>query len=280
MTPSTNAFKGKLAIPLRAMRLLSTAMNRTLEARPVLKNPVAAFLFFLDLPEPFNLEDCWFSLDGSPFCARHTDWLAVDETTLREEYRPVLIGIRGIECPYVLDLGANIGMFSLKAFQLNPTAVVHAIEPGRATFQVLETNRRANPQFAWRTLHGAVWTADGEVGFEEVAVASTSAHVDMNSATTVLGIRLGTILSSISRPVIDLVKMDIEGAEEAVLRDSIGVLGRIRNLAVEVHPNRCDPREVGAILEGAFPRVVRIARERSSKPLILASRCQSPIDTK
>ena len=50
---------------------------------------------------------------------------------------------------------------------------------------------------------------------------------------------------------IDIVKMDIEGAEQTVFAADVSWLARVRALIIEWHPDRCDPRPMIATLEAA-----------------------------
>src|SRR6188768_2264802 len=45
---------------------------------------------------------------------------------------------------YILDVGANTGVYSLAAMCINPAAVVVAFEPGEAVFQKLKANIQLN----------------------------------------------------------------------------------------------------------------------------------------
>jgi FkbM family methyltransferase len=79
--------------------------------------------------------------------------------------------------PVVIDAGANIGLFAMVMLAARPDARVHSLEPGAATFALLEANARANPAFAWRAHRLAVWRAAGPVAFGAMD-ASTSSRID------------------------------------------------------------------------------------------------------
>jgi hypothetical protein len=66
-------------------------------------------------------------------------------------------------------------------------------------------------------------------------------------------------------------KMDIEGAEEAVLCGSETALRSVDRLVVEVHPQLCDQDWVIAVLRSTYDFLYRIPGRRSAKPLLLAS---------
>src|SRR5262249_29165666 len=145
-------------------------------------------------------------LGGHPFVTRGLDWVAVDEVALRGEYdfiRPLLAARR----PVVVDIGANIGMFSLFAFHVNRDASVHAFEPSADTFGLLERNRRANPSLAWRTHHAAVHARDGVIRFDN-RPASTARRVSEDAGDLVPCLSLRTVLERVATPV-TLLKIDV-----------------------------------------------------------------------
>lgn len=155
---------------------------------------------------------------------------------------------------FVLDIGANVGIFSLQAANLG--ANVLAIEPNPETFALLERNIRSNGFISQTSLlNMAVAGYAGEI---ELAIPESRGLYSMGSATTsnaprnrlasfpesimrtvVVGCKtLGEILSeSLDKDAtIRLMKMDCEGAEWEIL-NSIDrmVSAKIQNLALETH---------------------------------------------
>ena len=115
-----------------------------------------------------------------------------------------------------------------------PTRSSRRLEPGAATFAVLEANTRANPAFAWRAHRLAVWRAAGPVAFGAMD-ASTSSRIDElapgGRVEMVEAVTLGGFAAQHAPGPIFLVKLDVEGAEEAVLASSEAVLDRGRTAA-------------------------------------------------
>jgi len=75
---------------------------------------------------------------------------------------------------------------------------------------------------------------------------------------------------------VDLMKVDIEGAEEAAICGHERALARVANLVVELHPDLCRHDRVVASLRGSYEFLYRVPGRRSSKPLLLASRSRRP----
>jgi FkbM family methyltransferase len=210
-------------------------------------------------------------LDGNRFVARGLDWVAVDEIALRGEYefiRPLLAGPH----PVVVDIGANIGMFSLFAFHVNPEASVDAFEPSADTFGLLDSNRQFNPSLSWRCHNAAVHARDGVIRFDN-GPASTARRVTEGEGDPVPCLSLRTVVERVAAPV-RLLKIDVEGSEEAILVGNEDVLDRVDHLVIELHPGVCRTDAVVDTLTRAFPYLHRVPGRASGKPLLLATRAR------
>ena len=132
----------------------------------------------------------------------------------------------------VLDLGANIGFFSLLAASLvGPSGHVQAVEPNPVNVRLLEASRRANAfdqlsvlQVAASSEHGLLvlhtsYSNGTTAGLPDDVAAVLNAH-------TVPALRLDDVLPA-ARPI-SLVKIDVEGAEYLALRGCEAMLRRDR----------------------------------------------------
>jgi FkbM family methyltransferase len=166
------------------------------------------------------------------------------------------------EHPVVLDLGANRGEFS---------AEMHARFGG--SYYLVEPNPQLTARYRDSTnftvVECAVVERDGPVTFHVARNDEGSSvlplperseyDVVLDRSITVEGRSLGRIISTLPPGVIDLVKMDIEGAEIGVL-DTLADehLARIAQLTVEFHG---DP-EFGFDLGGPVERTLRRLSKR------------------
>lgn len=237
--------------------------------------PARAALFalrhWIGSGEPVPLH--WGDLNLS---ARPTDWHGLREVLIEREYAalaPALI--RGPE-PVVLDLGANIGAFALFVFSLAPRAQVHSFEPAIATYGLLARNAAANPAVCWHTYRSAAWSHDGTVSFATRG-SSTAGRITTEGDEIVPALSLTSIVERCGGRI-DVAKIDVEGAEEALLADGAKYLSAIETLVVELHPERCDVARVVEALRVAYSSLYQIPGRRSSKPLILATRTTGGID--
>jgi FkbM family methyltransferase len=241
-------------------------------------NPVEGLAFLLSCKIPALRQRFVgdFRLSGLRFSARPADANALTEVLVAREYACVDQVLGQLEAPTIVDIGANIGMFSLFCLSRRRQADVLAVEPAPATFRLLRRNAGRNPSLKWRTLRYALWSRDGEVGFEG-REHSTSSRVSPSGGEVTAAITLETLCSRHVGSDVDLMKVDIEGAEEAVICGHERVLQRVANLVVELHPSLCRHDRVVASLRGAYQFLYRIPGRRSSKPLLLASRSRRPL---
>jgi FkbM family methyltransferase len=154
-------------------------------------------------------------------------------------YRRALSYVSQLSDCAVLDLGANIGLFSLLAARLNPKAQVYAYEPGPENIDLMQINLLVNPGLKQR-IH---ILRKGVSGLERKAQWSFDAdnpgasglfHHGSRSVEVEL-VSLGQALQGIGMRNA-FVKMDIEGSEYDVIRDTPeSVWKQVCGLAFELH---------------------------------------------
>ena len=152
--------------------------------------------------------------------------------------------------PRILDCGANVGLASLFFHRLYPGARITAFEADPALFAILNTNLNANEASAVETRHVALWTSTGTLTFhcegsDSGMIGSLPGAVE-GRATTVPSLRLRDVLDE--GPV-DLLKLDIEGAEDAVLADCEPVLHCVKAIVMDLHEFDPSVRQAPRVLE-------------------------------
>lgn len=146
----------------------------------------------------------------------------------------------------IMDLGANIGVFTLYAARCAPQAKVISLEPFPSTFNRLVTTvRDHNLDDRVKCLNYAATGADGARVMPDASVPSQrralASPANGKQGTEVTGRTLEALLSENQLPKVDLLKMDIEGSEyEVLLSTPRNVLTRIRRIAMEYHGD-CAP---------------------------------------
>jgi len=154
------------------------------------------------------------------------------------------------DAPRILDCGANIGLATLFFTREYPKARITAFEADPAIFGMLDANLSQNGAGGVERVHAALWTSTGSLTFQSEGsdsgmIQSLPGAVDGRSVT-VPSLRLRDVLE---RERVDLVKLDIEGAEDAVLADCEPVLDRVHALVMDLH--EFDPviRQAPRVLE-------------------------------
>ncbi|RJP28120.1 MAG: FkbM family methyltransferase [Candidatus Omnitrophota bacterium] len=138
--------------------------------------------------------------------------------------------------PRVLDCGANIGIFSLYCKMLYPGARITAIEADPKITEVLRKNLSVNGFDDIEVLNKAVWVKDGRVEFcEEGSDAGSLYSVVMDDSMPKINIDSMRLSDILAAQKIDLLKLDIEGAERDVLYDCSDHLSNVDKIIIDLH---------------------------------------------
>jgi len=178
----------------------------------------------------------------APVSARiHLRRNGADDGTLTEIFQEQVyadvVNVLGT-AEYVVDLGANIGLAALFFACQFPRCQVFAVEPDPRNYDVLLKNTsQIIDAGRCRPLRAAVWNenialavampSESEFNNIQVGVAGAGAAVD--------GMTMTGLLSRCGFPHIDLLKVDIEGAEVQLFDGDVSWLERVRAIAIEFH---------------------------------------------
>jgi FkbM family methyltransferase len=135
--------------------------------------------------------------------------------------------------PYILDLGANIGLSVLFFKQIYPNARIVAFEADPQIYRYLEQNVHGNGYTDVILINKAVWDSTTTLEFHPEGADAGRVVAEGNQDTIeVAAIDVQDILRE--HPA-DFFKIDIEGAEEIVLPASRDYLPHIPFIFVEYH---------------------------------------------
>ncbi|HEX2273109.1 MAG TPA: FkbM family methyltransferase [Acidimicrobiales bacterium] len=153
----------------------------------------------------------------------------------------VLQAIRPVvgEDSVCLDVGANLGLYSLALGLLAPRGRVYAVEPSPRAFRWLVANIEANRASHVEAFQTALGDHEGVVGFHEFPFFTAGSFgADQRSCITseaVGSVPVEVPITTLDRFVerhrvgpVDVVKIDVEGAEIAVLEGARETLARDR----------------------------------------------------
>ena len=132
---------------------------------------------------------------------------------------------------YIIDCGANIGLSVIYLKQLLPKSTLLAFEPDEQNFSLLSRNVSSFKFEDVELKNEAVWIENTTIGFTNEG--SMSSKVDQND-TAGKKIKASRLKDFLNKKV-DFLKIDIEGAEYAVIKDVQDVLYNVRNLFLEYH---------------------------------------------
>jgi FkbM family methyltransferase len=183
------------------------------------------------------------------------------------------------DAPLIVDCGANIGVSVLFFKARWPHARIIAYEPDLNAFRTLSRNIESNGLQDVRASNVAVGSKDGTVAFYTNVGDPGSLCGSLvpswggDSCRSVPMVRLST---HITEPV-DLLKVDIEGAELDLLRDLIetGTIDLIREAIIEYHDLNNDStcvRQLVCTLEAAGFDVGVTAAQPNQRTGILHAR--------
>lgn len=141
---------------------------------------------------------------------------------------------------FIVDAGANIGCTSLLYANRWPDAAILAIEPDPDNFRLLSQNLDAYPNVT--VLRGALWSRDGTLRIQNPNDASWAIRVGDNGEGDVVdAYTLQTLMQRSGRLEIDVLKLDVEGAEREILsQGSDRWIDQVKMMLVELH-DRIEP---------------------------------------
>lgn len=175
--------------------------------------------------------------------ARGSDILTFNEVIKQQVYGGIPERLH--RCRSIVDLGANIGLTSLYLAARFPEAEILALEPNPHTYSVLTTNlQELVSSGRCRTVQAAVWSAnralvgDSSGGADHFsAFATREAPAEAASEATITGLTMPQVIAESGFSFVDLVKVDIEGAEVELLKGDQSWLARVGAVAIEFHGN-------------------------------------------
>lgn len=213
---------------------------------------------------------------GSP-----SDWLLYNDIFVEHEYDAAIdlaVERTGAGRPLtIVDLGANVGYFTLRAADrltaAKPGAPLRFVLVEPNPFLAGELKRRVLSQ---PSLAGSVTLLQGLVGRREGTGILYESPLHFESSLVerrgvrrreVAYVDLDAALEP-GRPV-DLLKCDIEGAELEFLASYPDLLRRTSVCVLELHPEKCDPAACIRLLEEAGFTGRRVLREGTAWQVVL-----------
>lgn len=145
------------------------------------------------------------------------------------------------EC--IVDLGANIGLASIYFANRFPKARMIAVEPEKSNFSLLKKNLRHYANV--RSIHAAAWSentilrvVDPEGAQRGCKCGFQTVDTDPEGRTAIHNVRgmtVDTLMKENGLEYIDILKIDIEGAEKEIFEDASRWIDSVGLLIIELH---------------------------------------------
>lgn len=173
-----------------------------------------------------------------------------------------------------IDIGANVGYFTMLMAQIATKGSVHAFEPLPLNAALLTASAELNRFENIRLNQSAVGAEDGTVRFAMAEDSAYSSIRDTNRKSlarmlTVPIVRLDSYVAQAGLHRIDVLKADVEGAEGLILAGATGLLGdparRPRVMMIELYEPSL------AIFETSIAQVMALLAGYGYAPHVIGS---------
>jgi FkbM family methyltransferase len=147
------------------------------------------------------------------------------------------------EPEYIIDAGANIGMASIYFTNKYKDAKIIAVEPEENNFELLKRNTENYTNIT--AVKAALWNSAGEITVFDTGLGHWGFMTEVTEATLKPAVKTGRhltkavtveeVMRKFNIKFIDILKMDIEGAEKEVFESCGNWINKTKCIIVELH---------------------------------------------
>jgi FkbM family methyltransferase len=139
---------------------------------------------------------------------------------------------------FIVDAGANIGISSIDFAVRYPGAKIIALEPEESNFQMLVKNAQNFANI--HPVKAALWSEVTDLHISDPGLGTWGFRTNVCKVGTevsqiVRSVTLEGIMNEHCADFVDILKLDIEGAEKEVLEHSAAWIDRVGVLVIELH---------------------------------------------
>jgi len=131
----------------------------------------------------------------------------------------------------ILDLGAHIGCTAIYFSMVYPDAQIYAVEASEESYNILKENVKSFKNII--AVQAVIDSQDGVVCFD---TSGYSFNSKLNhNGKMVQSISISTLMMQYQITRVNLIKIDIEGAEKNILQNNVNWLRQIDTMIIELH---------------------------------------------
>jgi FkbM family methyltransferase len=179
-------------------------------------------------------------VETRPLGFSHPLWIRLktsDLPTLQKVWRDCEYAIRlKAEPKFIIDAGANIGIASIYFATKFPNARVISVEPEGQNFMLLEKNTKPHANIT--PIKAALWNCCGEVSLVDPGQGPWSFQTrdqTKDAVARVPAITVDEILHKFGASSVDILKVDVEGAEKEIFENASAWIDKVDAIMVETH---------------------------------------------
>jgi FkbM family methyltransferase len=175
----------------------------------------------------------------------------------------------------IIDAGANIGMFCVKAAHDFPHATIYAFEPSARTFAVLKKNAAPYPNII--CINRGLGDTEELKSMTQIDLGAAGGRLDdspmgaLQSPWEKLISETASIttIDAAAKEKVDFIKIDTEGYEAKILSGATETIKKYRPvIAMSAYHNAHDKEELPKLLKSICPEYICELRRDSEEDLI------------
>ena len=202
------------------------------------------------------------------------------EVITKSEYLPKEIKLDESTTGSILDIGANVGLFSCLVAAIAPNANVFAFEPSKKNYERLKFHVEINKLQNLRIFNYGLGSISSEQKLYTPHDEGAYSLIEENAARYTRGNgyegkyeivkiqKLSEFIKKEKLTSIDFLKMDCEGSEESIMTDLIPHLNSINQIAIEWHPNVKKEFLSNILVNSGFDVWVERERFKNNDPVL------------
>ena len=197
---------------------------------------------------------------GTKFIARKfpsSDLELFNQVWGRDEYKKAtdIVLLNPSKELIIIDAGANVGYTALFFYEVWPSARIYSIEPDGGNFSMLKRNIQLNNAFNIIPLEAGIWSHACNLRVDKSFRDNREWSFQVmqtNQDTGLKGMHILDVMKNYDLAEIDLLKIDIEGAEKYLFdgtEKNANFLAKTKVLAIEIHDEEIQREYVYDILK-------------------------------